>query len=69
MKQKNYEIEEIFEKDLLFLIPFNIFTHEKKLQEYDKSEEKLEMLKREYERIRMRLEELCEHRHIDEYTK
>lgn len=69
MKQKNYEIEEIFEKNLLFLIPFNIFTHEKKLQEYDKSEEKLEMLKREYERIRMKLEELCEHRHIDEYTK
>lgn len=69
MKQKNYKIEEIFEKDLLFLIPFYIFSYEKQLPEYDSSKAKLEELKKEYGYIRTRLEELSRKKHIDEYTK
>lgn len=69
MKQKNYKIEEIFQKDLLFLIPFNIFSHERKLSEYNDNKMKLEELKLEYGDIRMQLETLCKNKHIDEYTK
>lgn len=69
MKQKNYEIEEIFQKELLFLIPFNIFSHEKKLKEYNNNETKLEELKQEYGQIRTKLEKLCKDKYIDEYTK
>ena len=69
IKQENYKIEEIFEKNLLFLIPFNIFVHEKQLHEYDTSEEKLENLKWEYRNIRAKLEKLCQEKHISEYTK
>ena len=69
MKQNNYEIDKIFQKDLLFLIPFNIFTHESKLPEYDGNKVKLEELKQEYVHIREKLEELCRDKHIDEYTK
>lgn len=69
MKQKNYTIEEIFEKDLLFLIPFFIFSYEKQLPEYDRSKTKLEELKQEYGHIRTKLEELSRDKYIDEYTK
>ena len=69
IKQENYKIKEIFEKNLLFLIPFNIFVHENRLQEYNSSEEKLEALQIEYRGIRARLEELCQQKYISEYIK
>lgn len=69
MKQKNYKIEELFQKELLFLVPFHIFIHENKLLEYNESKAKLEELKQEYGHIREQLEELSKARYVDEYTK
>ena len=62
-------MEEIFEKRLLFLIPFYIFSHEQRFKEYDQDEMKLGQLKAEYEEIKNRLEELLEESVISEYTK
>lgn len=69
MKAQRYTIEEIFEKKLLFLIPFNIFSHESRFAEYNKDEKKLEYLLREYEEIKGRLEHLVRRKAISEYTK
>ena len=69
MKAQRYSLEEIFKKDLLFLIPFYIFTHESRLEEYNNNPEKLELLKNEYEDIKNRLEELCKEYKIDAYTR
>ena len=35
MKAQRYGIDEIFEKNLLFLIPFYIFSHENRFEEYN----------------------------------
>lgn len=69
MKSQEYALEEIFEKRLLFLIPFYIFSHEQRFKEYDQDEMKLGQLKAEYEEIKNRLEELLEESAISEYTK
>ena len=69
MKVQRYSLEEIFEKNLLFLIPFYIFTHESRLEEYNENPEKLELLKNEYEYIKNRLEDLCKEYKLDAYTR
>ncbi|MCM1258464.1 MAG: hypothetical protein NC307_11500 [Roseburia sp.] len=69
MKSKQYSLEEIFVKRLLFLIPFYIFSHESRLAEYERDEEMLELLKQEYEQIKNRLEEFLKQGIISEYTK
>lgn len=69
LKVKNYSIDEIFEKDLLFLIPFYIFSHEHRFKVYNEDKQKLETLVKEYEDIKNRLEALCRRGKIDEYTK
>lgn len=69
MKTQRYSINEIFEKKLLFLIPFYIFTHESMLKEYNEDESKLALLKAEYEDIKNRLESLLEQQVIEEYTR
>ncbi len=69
MKLKSYTLEELFEKDLLFLIPFYIFSHEGRFARYETNGEELETLCGEYAGIRRRLEQLCRQGHIDEYTK
>lgn len=69
MKSRDYKIEEIFSKNLLFLIPFYIFTHEEKFGEYEQNEEKRNKLLKEYEEICNRLETLSEKGRINEYTK
>ena len=48
MKVQSYSLDEIFEKRLLMLIPFYIFSHEKSFSEYNNNEDKLEELKAEY---------------------
>jgi hypothetical protein len=58
MKVQAYSLEEIFEKHLLLLIPFYIFSFEKNFKEYDSSEQKLAELKMEYQKILERLDEL-----------
>ena len=69
MKSQQYTIEEIFQKNLLFLLPFYIFSHESRLKEYEQDTEKLELLKQEYAQIKDRLEELLRKKEIAEYTK
>lgn len=69
LKVQKYSIQEIFDKQLLFLIPFYIFTHENRFAEYDQDESKLRLLVDEYEYIKNKLEELCNNRVIDAFTK
>ena len=69
MKVQQYTIKEIFEKKLLFLIPFYIFSHEGRFREYEQDETKLRSLKKEYENIKNRLETLLEQGIINEYTR
>ncbi len=58
MKVQSYSLDEIFEKRLLMLIPFYIFSHEKSFSEYNNNELKLEELKTEYRMILERLDDL-----------
>ena len=58
MKVQSYSLDEIFEKRLLMLIPFYIFSHEKSFSEYNNNEHKLEELKAEYRIILERLDDL-----------
>ena len=69
MKSQQYGIEEIFEKGLLFLIPFYIFSHESRFKEYDGDKDKLRELQREYKDITDRIEQLLNAGEISEYTK
>ena len=58
MKVQTYTLEDIFEKGLLMLIPFYIFSHEKGFPEYNSNEQKLAELKAEYQIILEKLDEL-----------
>ncbi|MEY8433393.1 hypothetical protein AALC75_23375 [Lachnospiraceae bacterium 48-42] len=58
MKVQTYSLDDIFEKRLLMLIPFYIFSHEKGFPEYNNNEQKLAELKAEYQEILKRLDEL-----------
>ena len=69
MKSQQYTLDEIFEKRLLLLIPFYIFSHEKRFEEYEKDGTKLKLLQGEYELIKSRLEELMDQGEISEYMK
>lgn len=69
MKTQQYSIDEIFDKNLLFLIPFYIFTYEKNLKEYEHNSQKLQELQKEYSDILKRLEALCLSGKISEYEK
>lgn len=69
MKSQQYTLEEIFEKELLFLLPFYIFSHEACFEEYEKDKAKLEVLQNEYEQIKNRLEGLLEKGTISEYIR
>ena len=69
MKSQQYTLEEIFEKNLLLLIPFYIFSHETRFDEYERDKAKLKALQEEYEWIKNKLEELLKQRAISEYTR
>ena len=58
MKVQTYSLDDIFEKRLLMLIPFYIFSYEKSFPKYDSNEKKLEELKAEYLIILERLDKL-----------
>lgn len=57
LKVKSYTIEDIFEKKLLLLLPFYIFTYESRFSEYNECENKLKELKQVYRDILERLED------------
>ena len=63
MKVQSYSLDDIFEKQLLMLIPFYIFSHEEDFQAYNDNELKLDTLKSEYQDILERLDAL-EHQGI-----
>lgn len=69
MKVQNYSVEVIFEKKLLFLIPFHIFAYEQGFPEYEANEQKMRELTQEYALIVERLNEYAKTGVIDEYTK
>ncbi len=69
VKTQTYTLETIFEKNLLFLLPFYIFRHEKKFKLYEKDSAKLQELKEEYHYIRERLDTLSQEEKITEYEK
>jgi hypothetical protein len=48
LKMKNYSLKRIFERKLLFLLPFYIFIHEPDFDVLEKDSIKLERLKQEY---------------------
>ncbi len=58
MKVQTYSLVDIFEKRLLMLIPFYIFSHENSFPEYNSNEEKLVELKAEYQKILEQLDGL-----------
>ena len=62
-------MKEIFEKNLLLLLPFYIFSHEARFEEYEKDKTKLKNLQKEYEQIKNKLEELSNQGIISEYTR
>ena len=69
MKSQRYTIDDIFDRKLLFLIPFYIFSHESRFEEYDKDEDKLEILKAEYISIVDRLDEWMRKGSISAYMR
>ena len=69
LKMRDYSIDEIFEKHLLFLIPFYLFNFEKQFPELDANPEKLAALRAEYVRIQDRLEQLVQDGNLLELTK
>lgn len=69
IKMITYTLDQIFRKNLLFLIPFYIFTHENHFIEYNENTDKLQKLLAEYKEIKDRLETLNEQGLISEFTK
>lgn len=69
LRLQSYTLEEIFSKNLLFLIPFYIFSHEKKFKVYNEDGEQLAELQAEYRYIKNQLEVLVMRKIISEYIK
>ena len=69
MKTQQYTIDEIFEKKLLFLIPFYIFTHESRFDEYENNADKRELLRTEVIGTMEKLEQMASTGEISEYEK
>ena len=69
MKVQSYSLEQIFDKNLLFLLPFYIFNLEKNFPQYEASEEALESLKRVYVDFMDRLERAVKEGHISAYYR
>lgn len=68
-KSQQYTLKEIFEKNLLLLIPFYIFSHESRFEEYEKNKIKLRALLEEYEQIKNHMEQCLKQGMISEYTR
>ena len=69
IKVQQYSLDKLFEKKLLFFLPFFIFSHEKELPECNSNEAKLEQLKDVYKGIRTRLDDLQQAGEIDGFMK
>jgi len=69
IKVQQYSLGEIFDRKLLFFLPFYIFSHEKQLPEYESDEAKLRNLIDEYRHILSKLDELQKGGDIDAFVK
>ncbi len=69
MKVQAYSLDDIFEKRLLMLVPFYIFSHEKSFPEYNCNGQKLAGLKAEYQEILERLDGLEQQGEIGAFDK
>lgn len=68
-KTQQYTLDEIFEKKLLLLIPFYIFSKEADFSEYDTDPSRLEALKGEYQEIIERLDKLVEDGELSDFDR
>ncbi|MCD7750753.1 MAG: hypothetical protein LUI10_03280 [Lachnospiraceae bacterium] len=69
IKMQQYTLDDLLRKNLLFLLPFYIFTYDRKLQEYDTNEEKLNALQAEYRMIVKHLNDLEYSNQLSTYYK
>ena len=69
IKVQSYSLQQIFDKNLLFLLPFYIFNLEKNFPLYEASEEALENLKKVYIDFMDRLEKEVTEGHISAYYR
>ena len=69
MKLGNYSLEDIFNKNLLILIPFHIFVYENKLMVYNSNKEELEKLKEVFYKVKKHLDMLVESGELDAYDR
>ena len=67
MKITNYSIDDIFEKELFFLVPFKIFSYEKDFKKYNEDEQALAQLKSEYADLMERLQKAADEGLISAY--
>ena len=68
MKSQKYSIDEIFEKKLYFLIPFVIFSYEKRFKKYNENTEELANLLNDYTILMNRLMDAEETKQISAYS-
>lgn len=68
-KTQQYTLNDIFEKNLLLLIPFYIFSKEADFAEYESDPLKLETLQREYQEIIARLEQLVQDGRLADFDR
>ena len=67
MKMKDYSLENIFDRELYFLLPFYIFVHEDSFEVYNKDDKKRKLLTDEYIRFMERLNQASENGLISAY--
>ena len=64
----NYTTDELFQKNLLILLPFHLFYYEKQFPKMEQDAARREHLKGIYSNIRLRLENMARQGTITEYT-
>ena len=69
IKVQSYSLQQIFDKNLLFLLPFYIFNLEKDFPQFETSDEALEKLKKVYIDFMNRLEKEVTEGHISAYYR
>ncbi|MBQ9404257.1 MAG: hypothetical protein IJU15_04665 [Synergistaceae bacterium] len=69
LKVKSYSLVQLFEKNLLFLLPFYIFNLEKDFPTYDSNEDALQKLKNIYADFMKRLEIAVDEGRISAYYR
>ncbi len=69
IRTTDFTLDDIFEKELYFLLPFYIFRYEKQLQACEKNDARREELKNDFKTIRQRLDILQEEGKLDGYEK